>query len=592
MSRSILPAFTSMLRVCRLGLGLLLIAGVALTAEAAEYPEPLGLTSSDLKSVDSVEVVNLDPLDVAKLVAEDRATEFKEPLRFAVPKTVNRGLENGGHWEQLPDGREVWRIRLEAEGAAGLAPVFDQFHLPPGALLHIYDPDGERRVRPFSAADNRPGRELWAPVLPVDALVVELVVPSGAERRDARLYIGKVLQAYRDLSGRVLSDGILEKSDSCNVDVACTLGQAWPNEVQAVARITLGFGICSGFLVNNTSEDGRPLFMTARHCDPDLQFVDNLITYWNYENSVCRTPDTPDAAGPGDDNLVEEFTTGATLLATDERSDFLAAELATSPDAFGVYYLGWDSRKIAPQSSVSIHHPDGEEKRISLENDPSFFDIYPDPFVPEDPDSHIQVVDWDEGTTERGSSGSPLIDETTRRAIGQLHGGFAACDDDMPGDNGLPDWYGAMWRSFELGLREVLDPTQSGAEFVDGLAATGATCINDATTLCLNGGRFEVKVDWRDFENNTGPGQTVGSRTDDSGLFWFFGPQNWELLIKVLDACDDPFNRYWVFFAATTNVEYTLTVTDTETDESKTYSNPLGNLAQAVTDTDAFATCP
>ena len=63
------------------------------------------------------------------------------------------------------------------------------------------------------------------------------------------------------------------------------------------------------------------------------------------------------------------------------------------------------------------------------------------------------------------------------------------------------------------------------------------------------------------------------------------------MLIKVLDGCEIN-NHFWVFFAAATNVEYTVTVTDTESGDVQTYFNPLGNVAEAVTDTVAFATCP
>jgi hypothetical protein len=47
-----------------------------------------------------------------------------------------------------------------------------------------------------------------------------------------------------------------------------------------------------------------------------------------------------------------------------------------------------------------------------------------------------------------------------------------------------------------------------------------------------------------------------------------------------------------VFFAATTNVELHLTVTDTQTGKIKTYFNPLGTAAPPIQDTSAFATCP
>ncbi len=64
------------------------------------------------------------------------------------------------------------------------------------------------------------------------------------------------------------------------------------------------------------------------------------------------------------------------------------------------------------------------------------------------------------------------------------------------------------------------------------------------------------------------------------------------MLVKMVDACNSPFNSFWVFAAATTNVEYTLRVTDTETGVVKEYFNPLGNAAAALTDTEAFLTCP
>lgn len=117
------------------------------------------------------------------------------------------------------------------------------------------------------------------------------------------------------------------------------------------------------------------------------------------------------------------------------------------------------------------------------------------------------------------------------------------------------------------------------------------TCVADTAHLCLNGGRFRVEVSWQDFSGGSGKGSATPAVSGTSGVFWFFDPSNWEMLVKVLDGC--PVNRHtWVFTAATTNVQYTLTVTDTVTGQFKTYSNPAGHTAAAVTDTEAFADCP
>ncbi len=120
------------------------------------------------------------------------------------------------------------------------------------------------------------------------------------------------------------------------------------------------------------------------------------------------------------------------------------------------------------------------------------------------------------------------------------------------------------------------------------------SCISDEDTICLGSdGRFRVEVEWRDFTGGTGAAAQVAvaegglAESDDSGLFYFFGDANWELLVKVLDGCD--YNgRFWVLGAATTDVEYELRVTAAATGETKRYSNPLGSSSPAVIDVEAF----
>jgi hypothetical protein len=117
------------------------------------------------------------------------------------------------------------------------------------------------------------------------------------------------------------------------------------------------------------------------------------------------------------------------------------------------------------------------------------------------------------------------------------------------------------------------------------------SCFPSTTAHCLESDRFKVRSHWRSFFGDRGPGTVVPLGLDDSGLFYFFQPDNIEMIAKVLDGCGTN-DRFWVFAAATTNVEYTITVTDTETQQVKSYFNPLGNPAPAITDTGAFATCP
>jgi hypothetical protein len=128
-----------------------------------------------------------------------------------------------------------------------------------------------------------------------------------------------------------------------------------------------------------------------------------------------------------------------------------------------------------------------------------------------------------------------------------------------------------------------------GARVVSMAQAT-AQCVNSASVICLNNGRFRIELRWRKLNDEEGLGMDSGLRTSDSAVLWFFNAANLEMLIKVINAC--AFNNYfWVFFAATTDVEFTLTVTDTFTGEINTYFNPLKMAALPVQHTVAFKTC-
>ena len=116
-------------------------------------------------------------------------------------------------------------------------------------------------------------------------------------------------------------------------------------------------------------------------------------------------------------------------------------------------------------------------------------------------------------------------------------------------------------------------------------------CLPDATTLCLNGSRFQVTTQWHTNDGSSGAGHAV-TLTGASGYFWFFGADNVEIVVKVLNGCPTANPSYWVFASGLTNVGVDLTVTDTKTGQTKTYHNPLNQPFAAIQDTGAFSTCP
>ncbi|MEM1244907.1 MAG: hypothetical protein AAGK22_00980 [Acidobacteriota bacterium] len=121
-------------------------------------------------------------------------------------------------------------------------------------------------------------------------------------------------------------------------------------------------------------------------------------------------------------------------------------------------------------------------------------------------------------------------------------------------------------------------------------SGSSAACSGSATTLCLTGNRFEVSTSFRTAQGNTGTGRAIGL-TPDTGYFWFFEPDNVEVVIKVLDACGVN-GRYWVFAGGLTDVRVEMTVVDTDRNQTRNYLNPLGTPFATITDTNAFNTCP
>lgn len=113
-----------------------------------------------------------------------------------------------------------------------------------------------------------------------------------------------------------------------------------------------------------------------------------------------------------------------------------------------------------------------------------------------------------------------------------------------------------------------------------------STCVANATTLCLNGGRFKVQATWR---HGTSKGQAQAvPQTADTGQFFFFNEENIELVVKALDGCLVN-QKHWIYASGLTDVEVLLTVTDTHTGHSRQYFNAEGTTFAPVADTSAFA---
>lgn len=408
------------------------------------------------------------------------------PLPFADPFDLHVEPASDGTWEVLDDGARLWRLRIHAPGATDLNFGFSRFVLPPGATLHVYSEDRDYFQGPYTADDVSPHGQLWTPVVPGDRAVVELYVPAGV-LFEPELLLSRVGRGFRDLFGMRGRP----KAGDCNIDVACGEADPWRNEIRSVARYSIdGSGLCTGTMIMDVPGDFRNFFLTAAHCGVAPGNAASVVVYWNFESPSC---------GEHAGGSLLQNQTGAVFRAAEEKVDFALLELEEDPPAsFNVYYAGWDRSGFAPPASVVIHHPNGDEKAISFNDDEL---TTSDSCIGDGFSTHWLVDDWESGTTEPGSSGSALFDAGSRRIVGTLSGGDSSCN-----TAGGSDCFGKFSLAWDRGvspatrLRDWLDP-----EGIGPLSIPGSGRIQFAS------GRG-VDVCPPDAERNNGiwePGETV-----------------------------------------------------------------------------------
>jgi hypothetical protein len=127
----------------------------------------------------------------------------------------------------------------------------------------------------------------------------------------------------------------------------------------------------------------------------------------------------------------------------------------------------------------------------------------------------------------------------------------------------------------------------------EAMATTNAqpgACTPSSTVVCLLSNRFRVKIDYvNPFSNPPNqPGTFLAARllstpsaNPDTGLFGFDSAQAVEVVVRVQDT--RPFApRFDIYYGGMTDVEYTITVTDTQTGATRSYHNNAGTVGGGV----------
>ena len=408
---------------------------------------------------------SLPSFDLEAVKSEDAENDYKfeAPWRFGYMHSVDYGFDDGA-WTILENGDRIWRILITSKDALSLNFIFDDFYMPEGGYIFLYNNEKTDLLGAYDSNQNQESGVLGTWLVEGDAVWIEYFEPNEVKGQ-GRLHIAKATHGYRNAETFKEAKGLNDSGD-CNLDVDCSIGEDWEelkehNKRSAGILLSGGGGFCSGALINNTENDGTPYFLTANHCFSDPS-VWAFRFGWISPNVVCATT-ANSTNGPTNMTL-----SGATLRARDAGSDFALVEINQNvPEDWDRVYAGWDRSGNTPDFTVGIHHPSGDVMKVCRDDDQPTQTI----------NGGAQTWEittagggWEWGVTEPGSSGSPLFD-AEGRIIGQLYGGGAACSGTV--DNNLLDYYGRLDISWEGGgssstrLRDWLDPNGNGDTDVD-----------------------------------------------------------------------------------------------------------------------------
>nr|MBP7515473.1 hypothetical protein [Flavobacteriales bacterium] len=340
-------------------------------------------------------LIELPAVDVPSLLAQDahhEASGRKGPYRFGFEHQVALSSDNAGSWSARSDGSRVWRIELRCPQALGIGVIFTDYNVPQDGHVFLYN--GHGKVLGGYTAESNPGHHvLGVQPIPGERVTIEYQEPAGALGA-GHLTIGTVVHVYRGAPGL---DRDFGDSGACNVNTICPEGDDWRPEIRSVACIIAGGGYCTGTLLNNCNNDSIPYFLTANHCLESPSPPDTWVFRFNWDSPVCE---------PTENAPTDQTVSGSTQLVANPGSDMLFLQLSSQPPPeFDVTYSGWDATGTIPDSTVCIHHPRGDIKKITHDNNAA---AQQNVDVGNGPADCWHCFEYESGTTELGSSGSAL----------------------------------------------------------------------------------------------------------------------------------------------------------------------------------------
>ncbi len=309
----------------------------------------------------------------------------------------------------------VYNVTIESTGAYSINLIFEDVKIPDGAQLSIQSLSSSDTEIINNNVANKSGI-IATTLIKGDKVLVQYTEPSEIEETGSWT-ITQISHDYTNIlkEGNLLKDG----TNNCHKDINCTT--EWETEKNSVCKMVIqGVTLCTGTLIANTAKNKTPYLITANHCVASNTKALRTVFYFGYENNEC-----------GGTNIPKPQTiSGASLIATapDGKLDFSLLELSQiPPESYNPYYAGWNISETIDKGVVCIHHPKGDVKKYSKDNNKPTTETFRTTAKTYVTDGHWKISEWDEGTTEGGSSGAVLFDKN-HYIIGTLSGGEADCE--------------------------------------------------------------------------------------------------------------------------------------------------------------------